>query len=46
MADQLIESFKRLYKQRRINEDTLNSLLNKGIINENDKRYIMEKDGE
>lgn len=42
--DQIIESFKRLYASGQINENTLNALLAKGTITENDKKYIMRKE--
>lgn len=46
MKDQVIESFKRLYKAGRINESTLDMILKKGSITQEDKEYIMKKDGE
>lgn len=46
MVDQIIESFKRLYKNGKINEDTLNTLLEKGVIVQSDKEYIMQKEGD
>ena len=44
--DQIIESFKRLFTSGQITEATLNSLLAKGTINQNEKDYIMRKEGE
>lgn len=46
MVDTIVESFKRLYQNKKINENTLNSLVERGVISENDKKYIMTKDGE
>lgn len=42
--DIIIESFKRLYKNGQINDDTLNGLLTKGTITKDDKEYIMRKE--
>lgn len=41
--DLIIESFKRLYRCNQINDDTLKFLLEKGIITEANKEYIMQK---
>lgn len=46
MVDQIIESFKRLYQNGKINDSTLDTLLEKSIIAQSDKEYIMRKDGE
>lgn len=42
----LVESFKRLYKDKKINEEKLNELVKKGTISEKDKNYILEKEDE
>ena len=44
--DLIIESFKRLYQNGQINESTLLMLIEKGTITENDKKYIIGKEGE
>lgn len=44
--DLIIESFRRLYQSGQINEITLLMMVEKGTITENDKEYIMRKDGE
>lgn len=44
--NQIVESFKRLYKSGKINEDKLNSLVERKVISQDEKEYIMRKDGE
>ena len=44
--NQIVESFKRLYKSGKISEDKLNSLVQRRMISEGEKEYIMRKDGE
>lgn len=44
--DLIIESFRRLYQSGQINEATLLMMLENKTITENDKKYIMRKDGE
>ena len=44
--DLIIESFKRLYEAKQLSESTLLTLIKNGIISEQDKEYIMRKEGE
>lgn len=46
MVDMIVQSFKRLYQNGKLNETTLDSLIHRGIISESDKEYIMRKDGD
>lgn len=46
MNSLIIESFKRLYQSKQIDENTLNTLLKKGTITKENKEYIMRKEGE
>lgn len=46
MVDVIVQSFKRLYQSGKLSETSLNSLINRGIIAESDKEYIMRKDGD
>lgn len=45
-SNQIIESFKRLYKSEKISEEKLNSLVEKDVISQDEKEYIIRKDGE
>jgi len=38
---QIIESFKRLYQDNKIDKEVIESIYNKGTINESEKKYIM-----
>lgn len=40
----LVESLKRLYAEKKIDEATLNQLVEKGTIKKEDKEYIMGKE--
>ena len=42
----LVESFKRLYKDKKINEEKLSELVKKGTISEKEKNYILGKEDE
>lgn len=44
--DLIIESFKRLYQSGQIAESTLLFMLKNKTITEDDKKYIMQKEGE
>lgn len=44
--DLILESFKRLYKADQINDNTLLTLINNGLITEKDKEYIQMEEGE
>lgn len=46
MYDQIVESFKRLYMNGKIDDKKLDILMARGIISSDDKEYIMRKDGE
>lgn len=41
-----VESLKRLYELKQINEDTINKLLSQGKITDEEVAFILEKDGE
>ena len=40
----LVESLKRLYIDKKIDEEKINQLVQKGTINEKDKNYILGKE--
>ena len=44
--DLILESFKRLYNDNQINEETLLTLVKNNVISEKDKQEIMRKEGE
>lgn len=44
--DLIIESFKRLYQSGQLSESTLLLITKNGTITENDRKYIMGKEGE
>ena len=41
-----VESLKRLYELKQINEDTINKLLSQEKITDEEATFILEKDGE
>lgn len=42
--DLIIESFKRLYRDGQIDDNTLLLMVKNGVITENDKNYIVQED--